>query len=98
MEPRLLHVVCIDVYNALFPAAKGPVISITSNGADNLGPGNVFERLLNIADKPILRSNRPRLTGDLVLIIVHDYQPVRAGSQEGIVIILVRDWHVHIEP
>src|SRR5579859_8057694 len=67
VQPLFLNVVGRDADNAARFRRNGPVISVIANSADDLGPGNVFERLLQVGDEPVLGCYWAGTAGGLVL-------------------------------
>ena len=87
MQPCLLDIVGVHVHHAPGLRRNAPIIAIAADGADDLGFGNVLERLLQVGGEPVLRGHRPGRAGGLVLVIVHDDHPVR-GSGKAVVVIV----------
>ena len=98
VQPRFLHVVCVNVGDSFLPARKFPVIAIAANCADDLRFRNVFDCLLEVCSKPILRSHRTGSAGDLMLVIVHHDQAIGSSGERRVIVVFICNRDVHVEP
>ena len=57
----------------------GPVVAIIAHRADDLLLGNDLHHPRQVPHKPVLAGNWPRLTGCLVLVVVHQNNAVGIG-------------------
>ncbi len=75
----------------------GPVVTVASDGADDLFLGDDFEKRLEVVDVPVLRGDGTGFGVGLVLVIVHEQQAVGVVGEELHIEVVVGDGNVDVE-
>ena len=102
--PALLHADGADVDYFLrgmslgIRQRHGPVVAVVAQRTDQALLGHDLQHLLEVVFKPILGSDRSRQRCVLVLVVVHQHDPVRVRRLKCKHLLISTDRHVDVEP
>src|SRR6185312_1051542 len=91
-DPGVLHSEIADHYFVrvrTIDRLAAPLICVVADGDDQLVFRHQLERLLNVADEETVTGDRPCLALGLVLVIIHQDQPVGVGGEKPVIEVIV---------
>ncbi len=94
LQPGFLHgdgVIILRRRARLLILLHRPVVTVVSDGANDLLFGNHLQRVLQVLDEPILAGDGTGIATGIVLVIIHQDDAVGDFGNGGVVEVLVVD-------